>query len=223
MNEKASDLVYSYRLTCFDGTAPCDDYGKFTLAICKRDMRRVIGREFHRRKKDQGNIWFIGLMGKELKKTFPEDPHSPGEILYLAKLTGVKSFYEYFSENGRRKDQIYAPVSEIHKGKREIFETGGRYFHHNGKTEVHRELDLQERDWDVQHGGKELYVLESEEYTYIEAGHSINRKLACYPLASGVGHRKFETEGYIRQELEDLVEAEDHRKENCLKISEQEL
>ncbi len=82
MSKEAPDLVYSYRLTCFDGTAPCDDEGMLTLAICKRDMRRVIGRKFQRRKKDQRNICFIGLMGKDLKKAFSEDPHKPGEILY---------------------------------------------------------------------------------------------------------------------------------------------
>ena len=35
--------IYSYRLTHFGGTAPCFEDDLLTLAICKRDMRRVIG------------------------------------------------------------------------------------------------------------------------------------------------------------------------------------
>ena len=39
--------IYSYRLTYFGGTAPCYDDDLLSLAICKRDMRRVMGRNFN--------------------------------------------------------------------------------------------------------------------------------------------------------------------------------
>lgn len=39
--------IYSYRLTHFGGTAPCYDGDYLSLAICKRDMRRVIGYRFN--------------------------------------------------------------------------------------------------------------------------------------------------------------------------------
>ena len=60
------NLVYSYRLTNFSGTAPCMDNDSLTLAICKRDMRRVIGRQFIRGTDD--TIWFMGIVGSGLAK-----------------------------------------------------------------------------------------------------------------------------------------------------------
>jgi hypothetical protein len=57
--------VYSYRLTTFGGAAPAYDNGLFSLAICKTDMRRVIGKRWHN--EDKPNIWVIGINGKGLQ------------------------------------------------------------------------------------------------------------------------------------------------------------
>lgn len=116
-------FVYSYRLTYCGGTAPCFDKNLLSLAICKRDMRRVMGRRFEtdREKGKQNTYWFIGIVGTELSnKTVEGTSEKPfkgrnGHILYIAKLDDVVPYEEYFTSNElyvNRKDHIYEESSE---------------------------------------------------------------------------------------------------------------
>lgn len=196
--------IYSYRLTYFGGTAPCYDGDFLSLAICKRDMRRMIGRNynFDRKSNKDNTYWFIGIVGSTLAKDKDSDfKGCAGNILYVAKVTDVKDFSEYFSNPAykNRQDQIYeeSPDGQYH--------TDGcdKYFKHNG-VKVHDDnIMLQERDWDVQHGSRENYVLISDRYSFIDDDSSIQIVNALNDdekLAKGVGHSWFETD-----ETSDLV------------------
>ena len=187
--------IYSYRLTYFGGTAPCYDDDLLSLAICKRDMRRVMGRNFNadRNNNQDNTYWFIGIVGCGLADASNSIFRgNAGEILYIAKLTDVIDFSDYFSnpKYKNRKDQIY---KECKDGK---YSTAGcqKWFEHTG-SEVHKEPDLQERDWDVQHGSKETFVLISKEYSFVDL--SMSKTIECLTedgkLAKGVGHTWFET------------------------------
>ncbi len=203
--------IYSYRLTAFSGAAPCMDKGLLTLAICKRDMRRVIGREFNRRKQtgNENPIWFIGIVGKGLynQKTFRDafpDP-KPGDILYIAKLTDVRSYEDYFSDlSDDRPDKIYYPDPDGAYGTEKKFSP-------KEDNSIHDSKELWDRDWDVQHDSKETFVLYSECFAVLN--HAQSEKLksldppkACYPDRQG--HRHFpakDDSSYIRY-LETLTD-----------------
>ena len=166
------NLVYSYRLTNFSGTAPCMDNDSLTLAICKRDMRRVIGRQFIRGTDD--TIWFMGIVGSGLAK-YSSFRERKGDFLYLAKLTDVVSFEEYFSNTAvHRADKIYFPCKDGEYG-----------------------ADLWDKDWDIKHGMKECYVLCSDSFCVLTKEQSERIKSLCPQNASfpeRQGHRSFTVE-----------------------------
>lgn len=190
------NYIYSYRITYFGGTAPCYDNDLLSLAICKKDMRRVMGRNYNC-KKNNDKYWFIGLIGCALS----DDSNSPfteddkGRILYIAKLTDVKTFEEYFSENKykNRKDRIY---KESLNGKYNTLGSN-KHFDHIDSINVHSDVYSQNRDWDVQHDCKENYVLLSKEYAFVDVNTAKKIEQVINTsgkLANGVGHTWFETE-----------------------------
>ena len=156
--------VYSYKLTYFGGTAPCFDNDLLSLAICKPVMRRVMGRAF--KDDHDSTYWFVGLVGKGLDDNRELGfSGRAGQILYLAKLTDVKDFAEYFSDPTykSRKDHIY---EECKEGSKNSFYSSGKYFRHVDRrvSEVHIDADSQIKDWDVKF--EEKYVLLSEQYYF---------------------------------------------------------
>ena len=84
--------IYSYRLTHFGGTAPCYDGDYLSLAICKRDMRRVIGYRFNeiKNKAQNDSIWIVGISGTQLSKN--NKYFTADRIIYIAKITDVNTF-----------------------------------------------------------------------------------------------------------------------------------
>lgn len=197
-------FIYSYRLTYFGGTAPCYDDNRLSLAICKRDMRRVMGRGFKadKEKKLSNKYWFIGIVGKGLADSadsaFKNDANS---ILYVAELSDVVDYADYFSDKQYRKrsDCIYEEASE--RIDCSYPKEGDRFFKHVEKniSNVHIEPMLQDRDWDIVHGSRETYVLISDKYSFIDKNKSCEIKKAVNQcngkLANGVGHTYFEVSG----------------------------
>ena len=184
-------LIYSYRLTSFSGAAPCMDNDFLTLAICKRDMRRVIGRQFINGTND--TIWFMGIVGTGLAKN-SDFRERNGEFLYLAKLTGIIRFEEYFSDTvNQRTDKIYYPSIDGAYGNQKKFTPK----ENNG---IHECAELWDKDWDKQHGMKECYVLCSDSFCVLtkEQSEELNRLSppnAIYPDKQG--HRSFLAEDNI--------------------------
>ena len=79
-----------------------------------------------------------------------------GDILYIAKLTDVLQFEDYFSNvSDNRRDKIYFP------------DPGGEYgnekkFSPKEDNGIHETKELWDRDWDVQHGSREAFLLLSD-------------------------------------------------------------
>ena len=184
--------IYSYRLTHFGGTAPCYDGDYLSLAICKRDMRRVIGYRFNeiKNKAQNDSIWIVGISGTQLSKN--NKYFTADRIIYIAKITDVKTFCEYFSDvSEKRKDKIYIPDNNG------FYETNNMKFSTKPNNEVHDDKHLWDRDWDVQHKFKEKFVLISTEYAFTSKEQSdclISefQKFGKYKLAKTVGHTWFE-------------------------------
>ena len=213
MENANKHFIYSYRLTYFGGTAPCYDENRLSLAICKRDMRRVMGRRFKadKEKKLSNKYWFIGIVGKELANSADSAFKNDAEnILYIAEVSDVVDYADYFSDKQykKRSDCIYEETSEnIGSYPKE----GDRFFKHIDKkiSDVHSEDDLQKRDWDVQHGSRETYVLISDKYAFIDrikySGRIKEAVNQCKgKLANGVGHTYFEVSE--DSELIDILE-----------------
>ena len=162
-----------------------------TLAICKRDMRRVIGRQFINGAND--TIWFMGIVGTGLAKN-SDFRERNGEFLYLAKLTGIIRFEEYFSDTvNQRTDKIYYPSIDGAYGNQKKFTPK----ENNG---IHECAELWDKDWDKQHGMKECYVLCSDSFCVLtkEQSEELNRLSppnAIYPDKQG--HRSFLAEDNI--------------------------
>lgn len=196
--------IYSYRLTYFGGTAPCYDGNFLSLSICKRDMRRMIGRESINNPDD--TYWFIGIVGSGLisdsKGVFSD--YKTGQILYVAKLKEPVCFEEYFTEDKfrNRKDRIYEKSDD---GAYQI-EGSKIRFKHIDNNDVHKEKHLQDRDWDVQYGSKETYSLISNDYAFLDDKTAIGLAKIIRDnngvLAEKQGHRCFEV-----QEDSSLVDA----------------
>ena len=182
------NLIYSYRLTSFSGAAPCMDNDFLTLAICKRDMRRVIGRQFVNGTDD--TIWFVGIVGAGLAK-YSEFSEKGGDFLYVAKLTDVIRFEDYFADDtADRTDKIYFPCKDGAYGNTKKFTPK----QNNG---IHDSVDLWEKDWDKQHGMKECYVLCSDCFCVLTKEQSerikqLSPSYANYPDKQG--HRVFSVE-----------------------------
>lgn len=201
MSNFYENLIYSYRLTWFGGAAPCYDNNKLSLAICKRDMRRVIGREYQKIIDKGGSIWIVGLIGNTLKNAseFSNDMYSADQVLYAAKITEIMKYSEYFTSSEHRKDMIYECAED---GK---YSSDGKHFKHKENESIHSEERLQDRDWDTKHNTSEKYVLLSEEYFFVDCKLSEKIKNKDYGAiwATGVGHRKFSANADLLQLLQD--------------------
>lgn len=211
------NFVYSYRITYWGGTAPCyDGKGKdnyLSLAICKRDMRRVIGQEFLKKGETDKTFWILGIVGKGLQdknKDFVRE-----SIVYVAKVCDVIRFGDYFVQSEsrkKRKDQIYKLDANGD------YEDLGRHFSPTG--EVHGCKFLWDRDWDQAHPNRPKFVLKCKEYAFCskEQSDMIYSALADtpYSLAKYVGHTHFEcgNETNIIKILENLVSSGNPHLEN---------
>lgn len=197
-------FIYSYRITYFGGTAPCYDAGYLSLAICKRDMRRVVGRRFLNNKNND-SFWIVGIVGNSLgdDDNFKD---KTGDILYIAKVDDVKNYSEYFGNTQeKRSDKIYKPC---HNGNREH---NGVRFAHNG-CDIHSEEYLQERDWDEAHKNKnEKFVLISNHYCFLDKTDSDKIKsIIGNNLAKGVGHKVTECSDDITESFIEILKAKQH-------------
>jgi hypothetical protein len=186
-----STYVYSYRLTTFGGVAPAYDNGLFSLAICKPDMRRVIGKRWHN--EDKPNIRIIGINGKGLHKSNPY--FAADYLLYIARVTDVVSFEEYFSDTENdRKDKIYIPWNGADEYDR-LFGNEKKFIYNGGfdleGTYIHNDNYLQDRDWDIRHNNCKKCVLLSDKFAFAdrETSLDIKNKINSSNLAKGVGHK----------------------------------
>lgn len=209
----AEARIYSYRMTYFAGTAPCVDNGTLTLAICKRDMRRVIGNLFH--EKNAPPIWFIGIVGtgladradfKAAHRNAGLQMPEAGDPFYIAKVTDVMLFEDYFADGLKnRSDKIYVPADEENGPFWGVNASGSTmYFQHRKGCATHDTAELQCRDWDWDYAkgvtptkegaqqNRKHYVLFSTEFTFLSKGEGEKIKGAFGDrLASGVGHQWF--------------------------------
>lgn len=176
--------IYLYRLTYFGGTAPCYDNNELTLSICKRDMRRVIGRRI--KEDGEKDIWIAGVLGTGLSKegTFQTTGLDVGDLIYIARVDDVVEFHEYFTKANKRKDCIYEPCADSE------LQSAGYCFSHKSKCDVHEAYDLQERDWDVKHKNHRKYVLKSNTYRFLDKEDSnLIKKDLKIEIPKGVGHK----------------------------------
>ena len=207
--------IYAYRLTHFGGTAPCFDNCLLTLAICKRDMRRVIGNLYTSKSFDQKNdeIWFLGIIDKGLAKNKKFEAYED-KVIYAAKVTDVKEYHEYFTDCKfeKRADVIYKKTN----GKTKL-KSGNEYFEHRG-SDIHNTQNLQERDFDTAHKNSKKYVLLSKCYCFMNPDDNESIKtIICNKgkWPAGVGHRWFEDEqNKLSQILEQSAKCSDAV--NCL-------
>ena len=211
----SKSFIYSYRLTYFGGTAPCYDNYYLSLAICKRDMRRVIGYRFNELKNQNNIIWIVGITGKGLEKS--NNDFTSEDIIYIAKITSVKTFCEYFSDiEDSRKDKIYI------QDKNGEYQSQEKHFSPKANNNVHDDKFLWDRDWDEQHRNKEKFVLISHEYAFVNKEQSdiIETEIsknADYKLAKGVGHTWFECDSnsnIVALFDEIIASAKNHNKNN---------
>ena len=217
----SKSFIYSYRLTYFGGTAPCYDGNYLSLAICKRDMRRVIGYKFSAVKENnlKDSIWIVGIVGKALEKS--NNDFTREDIIYIAKITSVKTFCEYFSDiKNARTDKIYIPDTN---GQ---YQNQGKFFSPKANNNVHDDKFLWDRDWDEQHRNKEKFVLISQEYAFVnkEQSNIIKTEIgknANYKLAKGVGHTWFECDNNsnIVTLFEDIIGSAKNHNKNTLPTS----
>ena len=182
--------IYSYRLTHFGGTAPCFDGGLLTLAICKRDMRRVIGNLYNSEKfkKENDEIWFLGIVGNALANEKGFENYKD-KIIYAAKVNEVVEFHNYYIKGNNRSDNIYEQTSN-----ESVLISNKIGFKHKKGIDIHSEPELQSRDFDVDHPKSKKYVLKSKEYCFFsnldsETIKGIIDKYQKWP--TGVGHRWF--------------------------------
>ena len=166
-----SKYVYTYRLTCFNGAAPCYDNNRLSLAICKRDMRRVIGNRFFNKKEEKPEIWMIGFVGKALAAN-EQFKGRADQVLYIARVTDVIDYHDCFGKDisKERTDNIYIPCDET--STHPDFKSGGQWFRHISESTIHTEEWLQQRDFDITHTNSRKYVLLSDEYTFTNADES---------------------------------------------------
>lgn len=192
-------LVYSYRITYFGGTAPCYDDGKYTLAICKRDMRRVIGKAMTANPNLE--VWIVAINGRKLGSEFDYE-----QINHIAKIKNVITFGEYFNSKNTRKDCIYEECSKETK-----YISEDKYFKAKEKNGIHDDENLQDRDWNIYKNKEcksEKYVLFSDEFKFItseEESDFIKGKIGVDNLAKGVGHKHCSIDEEVNEYLLKIV------------------
>lgn len=194
--------IYSYIIKSNSGFAPCFENNLFSLACCKRDLRRVVGRQYAANLASRDNpIWVCAIYGKT-----NENKCIPGSICYIAKITGIETYYHYFtkSEYSNRKDCIY----EIYKEKWNSEAVTAEMWKLRGTSKYHDRKNEQEIDWDLYHKSKECYVLLSNEFRFLEEIESEQcLSMIENQTCKGVGHKIIELENNskIFELLENLI------------------
>ncbi|MGH2639310.1 MAG: hypothetical protein ACRDF4_08540 [Rhabdochlamydiaceae bacterium] len=140
-------FVYAYKMTYDGGFAPHVKRGLLSLATCKPDIRRVIGKS----SSPEGN-YVLGIAGKSLamkvKKLRKNAPDITGEIIYVAKVSEKPIDYDTYYETPRfngRIDNIYHHVNGDWKRDKNAF--------HNTEQQFRDDI-----------GGK--YVILSQDFLY---------------------------------------------------------
>lgn len=179
--------IYSYRLLGNkNGMAPCVQDGTFTLACCKRDMRRVIGRQLNLDKSD--DIYVVAFAGKNNDMEIAE-----GQCVYIAKPEHVIRYSEYFAADSpykNRRDNIYTYIKKPYK---ETNEKNKEQFWSYISKDFHDNFDCQQRDFDLHHNSNECYVLSTDKFKFFnnkEQRAEVTEKFAPV-LCKGQGHRVF--------------------------------
>jgi len=202
--------IYTYRIVTDSGFAPCTDRDLFTLACCKRDMRRVIGREYikHPEKINKANpIWVVAVMAKSNVGDDKGKPRPSGEWCYIAKITNIMTYIEYFTNDkfAYRQDWIY-----------EIKSKDPLKWKHNQLHHYHEAEKDQNTDWDKQHNSKECYVLFSTQYRYLKADEAEecaqrfgngNQGDKVGLIAKRIGHSKISDEQANKLEMIEYFES----------------
>jgi len=163
--------LYSYILKHDTGFAPNPYHGICTLACCKPDIRKNIGRNFDIYK-DQFDFWVVGISSADKGE-------NKNKLVYAMRVTEVLTFDKYFEdgrflkkipkwENGnfteKAGDNIYKYKGHGNRKKADSYEQLKSY-HNNSITEkkinensnFHKKRDLEQG---------EFYILISEEFYY---------------------------------------------------------
>lgn len=100
---KIESRLFSYKMTDDSGFAPNPFHGFLTLACCKPFIR----------KSKKLSDWIAGFTSKELNG----DEVGKEKLIFLMKITDIKSFKEYWEEN-KFKVKKYYPKSKQRKFRR---------------------------------------------------------------------------------------------------------
>lgn len=84
-------MIYSYKLTCDNGSAPCVDKGLLSLTICKPMIR----------KNCKIGDYILGIGSKSMQLG------NKHKIIFIAKITQKITMMKYYKEYKYRKDCIY--------------------------------------------------------------------------------------------------------------------
>jgi len=90
-------MIYSYKMTNDNGSAPCPDNGLLTLTICKPMIR----------KNCKINDYIVGISSKKLNLG-----NTP-KIIFIAKITKIINMKDYYKKYPKRKDCIYNNLNEL--------------------------------------------------------------------------------------------------------------
>jgi len=203
-------FIYSYRLTFFGGTAPCYEDDRLTLAICKRDMRKMIGEALEA--DPCADIWVVGIVGNTLAKCkeIPEFNGLEDQVLYIAKIQKAIRFQDYFVSSNTRKDNIYIETGNSDSN----LKIDGHFYEHKVGVSTHDKQYLQERDWDIKSRATHRYVLDagnSYRFTSKKESDTIISMVKNRPWSTKFaprGHRAFQdVDGELAQHLAQLIKS----------------
>ena len=148
-------MLYTYLMTYDCGYAPNPFHGVLTLATCKPGMRRV----------RQPGQWIAGFAGKTLHHMATKEGTTVpvGGMIYLAKITDVKTLDKYFDDPdfASKKPQGPIDVPPSHLGA-----VGDNMYHKNSQGEWLQEPgwhDPEDLDHDV--GGENAVIC--KEFYYL--------------------------------------------------------
>ena len=156
--------VYLYRLKHFSGLAPCFDDDLFSLAVCKPVIRRKVAELFFSSdySEDKDEIWILGIVGSYLANRDKSFRKWNDQIYFMAKVTDVKSFIDYFNDHNMRKDNLYIIVSHVTS-----LSSSDCYFLHRKGVKAHDKQEEWERDFDIKSSNKTKYVLLSDDFYFL--------------------------------------------------------
>ena len=109
--------IFRYVLRYNTGLAPCFQFGLFSLALCKPNIR----------KSAKVGDWLLGYASTK-------GGREKNRLLYAAKITKIVTMGVYMGREPARADQIYS-------------RDGAGKFQHNGRSEHHKTAEAQTRDW----------------------------------------------------------------------------